>query len=241
MALILRHCILSRKKLLAQKFLLFHHNVSSHTYVNNNIKTLGSILHTKHFSTENDKEHIYKGALTNRIRNLKIFSYTTSFISICLQPVIYMKAIEDDNLTTLTIMLAFMNLTAIGSPLVVHWLTRRYVTDMYYYPKQDIYVAEVYNMFLKKKQIMFNSDETDIPETNAILKSCTIHGHPLLFAETEFTDRKHYNILMGYNDPIDFEMGPGVTNTQELSIESTHKKLIDGEKDYKQIESRGQN
>ncbi|XP_003707253.2 transmembrane protein 70 homolog, mitochondrial [Megachile rotundata] len=238
MALVLRYCILSQSKRLTQEFRLFHHNVSSHTYINSNIKKCGSIVHMKHFSTEDEKIHIYKGTLTKRVRNLKIFSYATSILSFTSQPFIYMKVLEEDNLTGLVAVFAFLNLVAACSPLLVHWLAKRYVTDMYYYPKEDKYVAEVYDLFINKKQIVFTNDEVEIPEIDSMLRCCSVEGHPLLFDEAEFIDPKYYCVIMGYNDPIDFEMGPDAANAQKVKIESTQEQLKDIKEDRKQIEAK---
>lgn len=241
MALILRHCILSQKKRLVQEFLPFHHNVTCNIYINSNIKKFGSILHMKHFSTENDRERIYTGKLTNRIYYTKVVSCTTSLLSLIAQPYIWSITLENDNLTSAAIVLGFLNLFMITTPLHLHFMTRRYITDMFYYPKDDIYVAEVYGIFLKKKQIIFRSNEVDVPYLDSMLKTCVIRRHPVLFFEEDFTDSKYYCILMGYNEPIDFEMGPNTSNIDKVTIEALRAKLNASlQAGYKQIESKKQ-
>lgn len=236
MALILRHCISSQKKRFAQEFRLFHHNVSSHSFINSNIKKCGSILHAKHFSTEDEKIHIYEGSLTKRIRSLKVISFGTTFAALITQPFVYLKIVETDNTTGLLMLFTFINFVGTFSPIYVHWLVRRYVTDIYYYPKEDKYVAEVFSFF-KKKQIIFTSDDVDTPEVDSMMKNCTVHGYPLLFDEAHFTDPKYYCILMGYNDPIDFHMGPSVKH-KEIDMKEIREKLKAVQKDSKRIEGK---
>ncbi|XP_029036983.1 transmembrane protein 70 homolog, mitochondrial [Osmia bicornis bicornis] len=242
MALILRHCILSQKKRFVHEFLLFHRNVSSHTFNINNVKKFGSLLCAKHFSTKNDgnsdRELIYEGYLTKRIRRLKLFSFFTSAGSIISLPAIYMKAVHDDNLANMGIMFAFLNLVLTLTPLFIHLTTKRYVTEMYYYPKEDMYGANVYGLFLNKRQLKFTKDDVDVPESGGMLTSCKIQGNPLLFGEEDFKDARHYFIIMGYNDPIDFEMGTNAAGTGKIDLDLIREKLKNYEKDQKQIESK---
>lgn len=111
----------------------------------------------KHFSIKNDgnsdRELIYEGSLTKRLRVLKLFSFFTSAGSICAIPGIYMKSMEDDKLANFGIPFVLLNLVISLSPILIYFTMRRYVTEMYYYPKEEMYAAHVYGMFLNKKQV----------------------------------------------------------------------------------------
>lgn len=87
-------------------------------------------------------------------------------------------------------------------------------------------------------QLKFTKDDVEIPEVGGMITSCKVQGKPLLFGEEDFKDARHYCIIMGYNDPIDFEMGTNATDAEKIDIDLIREKLKSYEKDHKQIESK---
>lgn len=103
-----------------------------------------------------DTEVIYSGFLTKKILRLKVLSLTTSAIGIGIQPAVYTKAIADGTANSLTIpAFAFIGVLAIVTPLLLNFVTKRYIISVEYKPKEDKYVATYYNFFAMKKQVIY--------------------------------------------------------------------------------------
>ncbi|XP_076181529.1 transmembrane protein 70 homolog, mitochondrial isoform X2 [Ptiloglossa arizonensis] len=178
-----------------------------------------SALQIKHFSKESEKSEkilIYTGTLSNKIRNIKIFSYLTSFGSLLLQPLFYMKAIEDDNMIVFMGTFGIIGMFAIFTPLLIYIITKKYVTDLYYYPKEDSYLAKRYSMFLTKNEIKFTTNDVHVPDISGMFYSCNVKGIPLFFNESDFKDVAHYFHIMGYYKPIDFKLDTNVNQIKTI-------------------------
>lgn len=102
------------------------------------------------------REMIYNGAVTNKVRNIKMFSLLSSVLSVICQPIIYMKILEEDNAISVGTLFALLNILTISSPLLVHFLTKRYVIEMYHYPNKEKYTAELYTFFCKKREVFMS-------------------------------------------------------------------------------------
>ena len=48
---------------------------------------------------------------------------------------------------------AFMSFFTFATPLLVHYVSKKYVTEMYYNRMTDTYTAITYSLFLRKNQV----------------------------------------------------------------------------------------
>lgn len=103
-----------------------------------------------------EREMIYNGTLTNKVRNIKMISLLSSAVSLISQPIIYMKILEEDNLVGVGTLFALLNVVTISSPLLIHLLTRRYVIEMYHYPSEEKYTAKLYSFFCKQREVFIS-------------------------------------------------------------------------------------
>ncbi|CAK9825533.1 Transmembrane protein 70 homolog, mitochondrial [Anthophora retusa] len=88
-------------------------------------------------------------------------------------------------------------------------MTKRYVIKLYYCPQEKNYAAIVYSFFLKRKEVIFTPDDVTPPKRfKGTLTTCFVKDYPLFIDPQQFPDIKHYNIIMGYNKPSDFELEP---------------------------------
>lgn len=130
-----------------------------HIYIYKHISILALFqdFGAKHFSTEgnseSEREYIYKGILKKRIFMVKGFSILSSCVALTAQPFLYMQAANGDNLAAVFAVFGIVGVFAIGTPLFLHSVSKNYVTDLYYYPKEDKYLAELYTFFLRKKKV----------------------------------------------------------------------------------------
>ncbi|XP_076249474.1 transmembrane protein 70 homolog, mitochondrial [Calliopsis andreniformis] len=219
MASVLRACILIQRKRCLQEFASVERSLTYFTKSSGNIKKFIPAVQVKYFSsqedTEPDKIAVYKGTLAKRFRNLKAFSLLTSCTALLVQPFLYLKAIENDNIVVVTIAFGTVAIFAIGTPLMIHIIAKKYVTDLYYYPKENKYVAEIYTLFLRKKQIEFTAADVEVPDVTGMFTSCIIKGTSIFLHEHDFKDVTHYYNIMGFYKPIDFKLG----NVEEVKLD----------------------
>lgn len=57
-------------------------------------------------------------------------------------------------------------------------------------------------------QITFTKNDVIEPTTprTGMFTTCVVKGYPLLLDQNQFLEPKHFNIIMKYNEPIDFEI-----------------------------------
>ncbi|KAG7168083.1 transmembrane protein 70 homolog, mitochondrial-like [Homarus americanus] len=79
------------------------------------------------------------------------------------QPVLLQKVVG----TQMGVILAvgsFIGFFTFVTPLIIHWITKKYVTSLEYDPKRDIYSATTLSFFLRQKKIHFSADDVAVPE-----------------------------------------------------------------------------
>lgn len=101
-----------------------------------------------------EKEIVYTGFLTKNIRSIKLFSLTTSLVGLCVQPMVYTKAITEGSSTAWTLpAFAIVGLFALATPPLLHMVTKKYVIDIVHDPKTDKYTATYFNLFAMKRKV----------------------------------------------------------------------------------------
>lgn len=108
---------------------------------------------------ENFEEHeqtIYKGILATQIKLVKSFSLMTSVIGLACQPVLFMKmGAGSANLPLIIASGAFLSFFTFATPLLIHWVSKKYVVELVYNKIDDTYTAITYSLLLRKKEVNF--------------------------------------------------------------------------------------
>lgn len=153
------------------------------------------------------------GTLTPNIRSVKVFSLTTSFAGVIAQPVLYQKAAELGSSTPVIVgVCGFVGFFTFVTPLLLHIITKRYVTELHFDPATNEYSATVINFFLMKKQVTFKAEDVHVPEVPGMFTSFEVNvkgsKNPVsLFVDPKlFDDPTHYVKIMGYDKPMDFKL-----------------------------------
>ena len=106
---------------------------------------------------ENFEEHeqtIYKGILATQIKLVKSFSLMTSIIGLSCQPVLFMKmGAGSGNLALIIASGAFLSFFTFATPLLIHWVSKKYVVELMYNKIDDTYTAITYSLLLRKKEV----------------------------------------------------------------------------------------
>ena len=128
--------------------------------------------------TKEHDETIYQGILSTQIKLVKAFSLTTSAIGIGCQPILLMNMQQQSaNIAVMAGAGAFLSFFTLATPILIHHISKKYVTQLNYNKLEDTYTAITYNFFLTKKEVWINFVQTckfDFPNCIRILTSIAI-------------------------------------------------------------------
>ncbi|CAD7003981.1 unnamed protein product [Ceratitis capitata] len=92
------------------------------------------------------------------------------------------------------------------TPLLLHFITKKYVTEIHYNPKSDEYTATTISILLYKIKTKFRPSDVAVPEVPGMFTSFHVKGKPLFVDPALFDDPEHYARIMGYDKPVDFKL-----------------------------------
>ncbi|KAL0892907.1 hypothetical protein ABMA27_014586 [Loxostege sticticalis] len=193
-----------------QSKLLFQHNL--HKQITK-IKCIGVCQNKvfRQFSTDSKEEeqleHIYAGPLTPQIKAVKIFSLTSSVAGLMAQPIIVKQAATIGSTSLLVIMCSMVGFFTFITPLLLHFVTKKYVTDIHYDPSTGTYKATTINFFLAEKELEFKSEDVTVPDIPGMFTTMHAKGKPLFIEARHFSNPLYYAKIMGYDKPMDFKLG----------------------------------
>lgn len=152
-----------------------------------------------------DEQVIYSGILSKKIFRLKLFSFGCSVATLVFQWKIWRKT-DMDRIALIFVSSALAFFT-FCTPLLIHFIAKKYCIQMLYNARKDVYTAKMYSFFMTKKAVTFTPADVKIPNVNRLFTIAFVKGYPLFFDAEEFTDLEHYKRIMGYDKPIDFQLG----------------------------------
>lgn len=154
-----------------------------------------------------DDQVIYIGTLTRMVRFVKLFSLSTSAVGISLQPYIYQN-VADLPLLVAAAVTGVTSFFIFLTPVLLHIVTKRYVIEMSLNEQTGKYTATTYSLFLRLKKLQFTSDQVSIPNMPGIFTTIRVNKIPLFVDPNLFTDRRYFIKLMGYDEPMEWELNP---------------------------------
>lgn len=102
---------------------------------------------------DNKLERIYYGPLTPQIKAVKIFSLSSSAAGLLAQPIILKEASSIGSTSLLIAICSVVGFFTFVTPLLLHIITKKYVTEVYYDPDTMNYTAITLNFFLVPKKV----------------------------------------------------------------------------------------
>ncbi|XP_046738012.1 transmembrane protein 70 homolog, mitochondrial isoform X1 [Diprion similis] len=153
-----------------------------------------------------ETEKIYQGSMTKQVRTIKVFTLITSITGIISQPMLYAKFEEIGLSPAMVGFGAFYGFFTLISPLLIHLVTKRYVTQIEYNSKEDYYTAYTYTFFVQRKKIQFTPDDVQVPDIPRMLTTFVVKNNSLFVDPKMFEDIGHYKRIMGYDKPLDFSL-----------------------------------
>uniref|UniRef100_A0A182JUW1 Uncharacterized protein n=1 Tax=Anopheles christyi TaxID=43041 RepID=A0A182JUW1_9DIPT len=108
---------------------------------------------TKHSKEDNLTDRVYYGSLTPQIRAVKVFSLATSIGGIVAQPILLEQASKVGGMPMIVAVCGFAGFFTFVTPILLHLVTKRYVTDLHYDPSKQQYTATTITFFLQREKI----------------------------------------------------------------------------------------
>lgn len=133
---------------------LLNKEISSH------LKRIGfyDVKGARHFASEskdNKAERIYYGPLTPQIKAVKVFSLSSSVAGLIAQPIILNEAATIGSTSLLVAICSVVGFFTFVTPILLHQITKKYVTEVNYDPANKTYKAITYNFFVAEKQVSY--------------------------------------------------------------------------------------
>lgn len=158
---------------------------------------------------------VYYGILSPQIRAVKVFSLATSIGGVIAQPILLEQASKIGGTPMIVAICGIAGFFTFVTPLLLHLITKRYVTDLYYDVTTKEYTASTITFFLMKQQTKFKLEDVVVPEVPGMFTSFMV-GKKSLFVDPKlFPDPTHYIKIMGYDKPIDFKFEEARQSAEE--------------------------
>lgn len=98
-------------------------------------------------------ERIYYGTLTPQIKAVKIFSIATTFAGLAAQPILIEQGTKMGGLPVVVFLCGFVGFFTFVTPFLLHFISKKYVTEMFYNSEKNEYTASTITLFLTKKEV----------------------------------------------------------------------------------------
>ncbi|XP_058122192.1 transmembrane protein 70 homolog, mitochondrial [Anopheles ziemanni] len=148
---------------------------------------------------------VYYGTLTPQIRAVKVFSLATSIGGIVAQPILLEQASKIGGMPMIVAVCGFAGFFTFVTPILLHLVTKRYVTELHYDPVKQQYTATTITFFLQREKTNFKIEDVTVPEVGGLFTTFLVKNKAMFVDPQLFPDPTHYIKIMGYDKPIDFK------------------------------------
>nr|SVE73170.1 EOG090X0CKL [Ceriodaphnia reticulata] len=160
---------------------------------------------------------IYKGTLATQVKGVKTFSFGTSLLGIGMQPMLYEHiSAPDSSIPLMVALYSAVGMFTFVTPFLIHFVTKKYITDIIFDPKTNEYTASTYNLIPTKRKIIFKLEDISIPDVPGAFTSLCVKNTPLLCIPSDFLYPEHYIKFMGYDKPVDFQLRTPKENSKDI-------------------------
>lgn len=115
--------------------------------------SLARMASTSHQPDAVQPQQIYYGTLTPKIRAVKVFSLTTSIVGLAVQPMLVEQGTKLGGMPMVVFLCGFAGIFTFITPLLLHFITKKYVTQIAYDAAKNEYEATTISFLLLKKKV----------------------------------------------------------------------------------------
>lgn len=148
---------------------------------------------------------IYTGSVNRGVYIAKYISLSSSAIGMCIQPWLLTKMAASAAVFKVA-MLSATGLFVFGTPFLLHFLCKRYVTEMYYDKDTNTFTAVRLNFFARPKRLSFAPYEICDSASNPF-SNYQVGDNAMLIDTNVIRELRPdvYIIFMRYDEPIDLD------------------------------------
>ncbi|KAG8188196.1 hypothetical protein JTE90_021219 [Oedothorax gibbosus] len=149
---------------------------------------------------------VYAAPLRRRVRFTKLLSLTSSCAALAMAPV----AVGEVARVSLPLAAAVSLVTAafLSTPLLLHWITRRYVLELHFTPETKRFDASTFDLLTREVCTSFVAEEVRVPDIPGFLSNVVVRGRPLFVDARMVRNPDAYAHMMGYDQPLDLRADP---------------------------------
>lgn len=109
----------------------------------------------KSTKTESDDalQRIYYGTLAPRMKMVKFFSLSTSLAGLAAQPILLEQGMKIGGTGMAVFLCTIGGFFTFVTPLLLHFITKKYVTELHYNPQTEEYTATTISLLLQKIKV----------------------------------------------------------------------------------------
>lgn len=97
---------------------------------------------------------IYYGSLAPRMKAVKVLSLTTSVVGLAAQPILMEQGMKIGGTGMAVFLCTVAGFFTFVTPLLLHFITKKYVTEIHFNPTTEEYTATTISIILKKVQVI---------------------------------------------------------------------------------------
>ncbi|XP_055845237.1 transmembrane protein 70 homolog, mitochondrial [Episyrphus balteatus] len=183
-------------------------NQSLKCYSSSKLPSIKNKQLTRTFASDTnpDETLIYQGSLAPRMKAVKVFSLTTSLTGLAAQPILMEQGMKIGGTGMAVALCTVAGFFTFVTPLLLHFITKKYVTEIHYNAKTDEYIATTISILLFKIKTKFRPSDVKVPDVPGMFTSFKVKDKPLFVEPTLFENTDHYVKIMGFDKPIDFKL-----------------------------------
>lgn len=102
-------------------------------------------------------QRVYYGSLAPRMKLVKLFSLTTSLAGIAAQPILMEQGMKIGGTGMAVALCTVGGFFTFVTPLLLHFITKKYVTELHYNPVTEEYTATTISLILMKIKVSSES------------------------------------------------------------------------------------
>lgn len=143
---------------------------------------------------------VYEGSLTRTVRGVKLFSLSTSSLGLAIQVMVYLKMSHESQSASWVLVFGGSIATIVlMSPLLLHYMTKRYVTRVYFEPESRTFTTWSLTLFNRKRVTTFKAEDVVLPSVRSPFTTFTVAGRPFFIDPLSFKDIAIFEHLVGYD------------------------------------------
>jgi len=104
-------------------------------------------------SEADNLQRVYYGSLAPRMKLVKLFSLTTSLAGIAAQPILMEQGMKIGGTGMAVLLCTVGGFFTFVTPLLLHFVTKKYVTELHYNPVTEEYTATTISLILLKIKV----------------------------------------------------------------------------------------